>query len=153
MQLVLLNVSDHHTRAKANAEDAGTAPRVLGALLGHQNGRVVDISNSFEFAYENTPQGVMLDMNLLTKKTEQCKPAFSPILINALPHSMMITTVDKQVFPTLDIVGWYATGESVNEADMHILRKVSGCPAALSTQHNLFCPMRFAVYKLAHPEL
>ena len=72
-QLVLLNVSDHHTRAKANAEDASTAPRVLGCLLGHQTGRIVDISNSFEFAYENTPQGVMLDMTLLTKKTEQCE--------------------------------------------------------------------------------
>lgn len=100
--LVLLNVSDHHTRAKANAQEPGTAPRVLGCLLGHQNGRIVDISNSFEFAYEDTPQGVLLDTTLLTRKTEQY----------------------KQVFPNLDTVGWYATGEDVAEADMHIHRKV-----------------------------
>lgn len=31
---------------------------------------------------------------------------------------------DKQVFPSLDIVGWYATGETVQEADMVIHRKV-----------------------------
>ena len=37
---------------------------------------------------------------------------------------------DKQVFPNLDIVGWYATGEDVNEADMHIHRKVMHMSAA-----------------------
>ena len=74
MQLVLLNVSDHHTRAKANLPDASSPlPRVLGCLLGQQTGRVVDVSNSFEFVYESTASGLVLDEALLTKKTEQCK--------------------------------------------------------------------------------
>lgn len=73
-QLVLLNVSDHHTRAKANLQDANQPPpRVLGCLLGQQAGRVVDVSNSFEFVYENTASGLVIDEGLLTKKTEQCK--------------------------------------------------------------------------------
>ena len=74
LQLVLLNVSDHHTRAKANLQDASLPPpRVLGCLLGQQTGRVVDVSNSFEFVYEVTPAGLVIDEGLLTKKTEQCK--------------------------------------------------------------------------------
>lgn len=73
-QLVLLNVSDHHTRAKANLEDPSLPPpRVLGCLLGQQTGRVVDVSNSFEFMYENTASGLIIDEGLLTKKTEQCE--------------------------------------------------------------------------------
>lgn len=34
---------------------------------------------------------------------------------------------DKQVFPKLDIVGWYATGEQIQDDDMAIHRKV--CPS------------------------
>ena len=32
--------------------------------------------------------------------------------------------VDKQVFPNLDVVGWYTTGSEITEADMQIHRKV-----------------------------
>ena len=75
LQLVLLNVSDHHTRAKANLPDQNQpAPRVLGCLLGQQTGRVVDVSNSFEFVYQTTDAGLIINDELLTKKTEQCKP-------------------------------------------------------------------------------
>lgn len=39
LQLVLINVSDHHTRSKANAVDSsGGQFRVLGCLLGQQVG-------------------------------------------------------------------------------------------------------------------
>jgi hypothetical protein len=41
----------------------------------------------------------------------------------------LLTTVavaDKQTFPHLDTVGWYATGPSVQETDMLIHRLVSG---------------------------
>ena len=76
MQLVLLNVSDHHTRAKANLRDASSPPpRVLGCLLGQQTGRIVDVSNSFELVYENAASGLVIDEGLLTKKSEQCKLA------------------------------------------------------------------------------
>ena len=37
---------------------------------------------------------------------------------------------DKQVFPNLDVVGWYTTGSEITEADMQIHRKVS--PALVS---------------------
>lgn len=47
-------------------------------------------------------------------------------------------SADKQVFPKLDIVGWYATGEDIQEADMLIHRKV------YTTSHNLMCFTRSA---------
>ena len=31
---------------------------------------------------------------------------------------------DKQVFPKLDLVGWYVTGQSLSESDMAVNRKV-----------------------------
>ena len=84
LQLVLLTISDHHTRIKANApagQDAASsstwpaAPaRVLGYLLGQQNGRVVDISNSFELNYTTDATGALqIDAALLTTKLEQCE--------------------------------------------------------------------------------
>ena len=72
VQLVMINISDHFTRMKANGLDAGTSGRVMGCLLGQQNGRIVDISNSFEIKYELREGGVDIDEAFLTKKQEQC---------------------------------------------------------------------------------
>ncbi|KAK9849666.1 hypothetical protein WJX84_003105 [Apatococcus fuscideae] len=102
--LVVINISDHLLRIKANALDqAQGSDRVLGCLLGQQNGRVVDISNSFEIKYSMGPSGIDIDDAFLIKKQEQY----------------------KQVFATLDIVGWYATGKALTNAEMVIHRKIS----------------------------
>ena len=72
LQLVLINISDHHTRTRANAP-AGSKEgiRVLGCLLGQQAGRVVDISNSFEMRYRQGSSDI--DEPFLQKKMEQCE--------------------------------------------------------------------------------
>jgi len=72
--LVLINVSDHHTRVKAQAN--GVAPRLLGGLLGTQVGRTVEITNSFELLTEgggDSPRTI--DLAFLQKKCAQCTPA------------------------------------------------------------------------------
>ena len=46
--LVIINVSDHFTRIRANGEPGSTAPRAFGVLFGAVNGRQVEIANSFE---------------------------------------------------------------------------------------------------------
>ncbi|KAI7842094.1 hypothetical protein COHA_004289 [Chlorella ohadii] len=111
--LVLINISDHHTRTLANqgapAGEASTSAagggggrcvRVLGCLLGTQTGRTVDISNSFEVrCVEGTDD---IDEPFLQKKMEQY----------------------KQTFPQQDMVGWYATGTDISDADMAIQRKL-----------------------------
>lgn len=43
---------------------------------------------------------------------------------NSIPELYLLINADKQVFPKLDIVGWYATGEGIQDADMAIHRKV-----------------------------
>ncbi len=66
---MLINISDHHVRMRANNPN-GTAVAVVGCLLGSQPGRVVDISNSFEMKFTSEGQ---IDMPFLAKKQEQCE--------------------------------------------------------------------------------
>lgn len=98
--LVLINISDHHTRMKANAPD-GKGERVLGCLLGTQTGRTVDISNSFELKYSIQSEGVVIDEAFRKKKQEQY----------------------LQVFPKLYVVGWYATGSAMLDEYLQMHRK------------------------------
>ena len=46
--LVLVNVSDHYTRFKAQLQAGEEPAMVMGCLLGTQSGREVEIFNSFE---------------------------------------------------------------------------------------------------------
>lgn len=80
--LVLLNMSDHHTRFKAQL--AGQEPpRVLGCLLGSHTARTVEICNSFEVTYESVVDGVpQVNLAFLTQKQEQC--ARPPLPVRAL---------------------------------------------------------------------
>jgi COP9 signalosome complex subunit 6 len=69
--LVMINVSDHHTRVKAQAN--GVAPRLVGGLLGTQVGRTVEITNSFELlTIDSGDNPLTIDLAFLQKKTEQC---------------------------------------------------------------------------------
>jgi hypothetical protein len=83
-QLVLINLSDHYTRTKANSgassngastSGAPSTTKVMGILLGSQVGRTVDISNSFEIKFQLDPTtgGPVIDMPFLTHRQEQCE--------------------------------------------------------------------------------
>eukprot|EP00753_Platysulcus_tardus_P005557 PLAT13466.1.p1 GENE.PLAT13466.1~~PLAT13466.1.p1 ORF type:complete len:307 (+),score=125.52 PLAT13466.1:531-1451(+) len=113
--LVIINVSDHYTRALVQSKraakgegegDSKTAevPRILGALFGVQTGRKVEVLNSFELVFSRDGEGkVQLDADYLEAKRSQ----FS------------------QVFPAYELLGWYSAGEEVAEEDMHIHSLVS----------------------------
>ncbi|EAU93403.2 COP9 signalosome subunit 6 [Coprinopsis cinerea okayama7 len=79
--LPILNVSEHLTRLKLQKND--TNPFVLGALLGTQTGREVEIVNTFELATE--ADGSTVDHGFLVSRRDQY----------------------KQVFPSLEFIGWY----------------------------------------------
>ncbi len=68
--LMLINISDHYTRTKVSTDVKN--PRVIGALLGTQSGRSVEITNSFELVYTEIDGAIILDTDYLTKKQEQC---------------------------------------------------------------------------------
>ena len=73
MQLVLITISDHYTRTRANSNaEAGPATTVMGALLGQQTGRVVDISNCFEISFTDQPSGWHMNEAFFQRKQDQC---------------------------------------------------------------------------------
>ncbi|KAF8649907.1 hypothetical protein AX16_005666 [Volvariella volvacea WC 439] len=79
--LPILNISEHLTRLKLQTNS--NTPFVLGALLGTQNGREVEIVNTFELATVNNNSTV--------------------------DHAFLVSRRDqyKQVFPSLEFIGWY----------------------------------------------
>ncbi|KAG7450211.1 COP9 signalosome subunit 6 [Guyanagaster necrorhizus] len=79
--LPILNVSEHLTRRKLQTNTS--TPFILGALLGTQNGRDVEIVNTFELAVEE--DGATVDHSFLVSRRDQY----------------------KQVFPSLEFIGWY----------------------------------------------
>jgi len=94
--LVLINISDHVVRFNV----AGRSERVLGALLGAQVGRRVDVHNSFELIQEEGTQAIDLDF-------------FKQRLAEYL-----------EVFPTYEFLGWYSTGISPQESDKALHKKI-----------------------------
>jgi len=80
--LPILNISEHLTRLKLQTNS--NSPFVLGALLGTQNGREVEIVNTFELAIE-PGGGELVDHGFLVSRRDQY----------------------KQVFPSLEFIGWY----------------------------------------------
>jgi COP9 signalosome complex subunit 6 len=106
--LVLINVSDHHTRVAAQLDPGeSSVERVMGCLLGFQTGtREVEICTSFEVATtrDAATDAPGLDASYLSDQIARY----------------------KQVFPKFDVVGWYATGAGVDQKrDMPIHRSLS----------------------------
>jgi|UniRef100_A0A7S4G725 COP9 signalosome complex subunit 6 len=91
--LVILNVTDHFTRQRVNHDNK--PQRVIGALVGVQTGRKVEIHTSFELVYDNLDGAIVIDTKYLIQKRDQ----FS------------------QVFPTYEILGWYTSGTALSERD------------------------------------
>ena len=58
--LVILNVTDHFTRQKVNNDNK--PQRVIGALVGVQTGRKVEIHTSFELVYTTVDGDAVIGM-------------------------------------------------------------------------------------------
>lgn len=54
--LVIMNVSDHFTRAR-HQNPSERHIRVIGALLGKQQGRVLELVNTVEFSFKTEVGG------------------------------------------------------------------------------------------------
>jgi COP9 signalosome complex subunit 6 len=68
--LVLMNISEHWTRIRAQE---GSAQPVYGALIGKQEGRKIEVFNSFELKYEIIDGDVNINRDYYNTKEEQCK--------------------------------------------------------------------------------
>ena len=83
--LVIMNISDHCTRARVEQKSPFRGSWLLwevfqhdvflvfGALLGVQKGRQVEISNSFELAVDIVNDSAVLDKEYFSAKEEQCE--------------------------------------------------------------------------------
>jgi COP9 signalosome complex subunit 6 len=76
---------------------------VLGALLGTQNGREVEIVNTFELAVEGNNHD-LVDHGFLVSRRDQC----TYLLFEWWVDCKRSGNSDKQVFPSLEFIGWYS---------------------------------------------
>lgn len=97
--LVIMNISEHWTRIRAQA---GSQQQVIGALIGKQKGRNLEIMNSFELVFDRIEDDIVIDKDYYNVKEQQF----------------------KQVFSDLDFLGWYTTGDSPNESDIKVHKQV-----------------------------
>ncbi|KAF5270476.1 hypothetical protein FQA39_LY08354 [Lamprigera yunnana] len=97
--LVIMNVSEHWTRERAQE---GSAPQVIGALIGKQKGRNIEIMNSFELVFSVIGGDVIIDRDYYNMKEEQF----------------------KQVFSEMDFIGWYTTGDAPNLTDIKVHKQI-----------------------------
>lgn len=65
--LVVINISDHHTRVTAQRQGSSSLERVFGILLGEQSGRRVELANSFEIKVTTNGKGAWVQLPPLSK--------------------------------------------------------------------------------------
>lgn len=82
--LVLMNISEHWTRYRAQE---GRAQPVYGALIGKQDGRKIEVCNSFELRYEEIDGDVIINRDYYNTKEEQCKLKHAGFIFKILPNS------------------------------------------------------------------
>jgi COP9 signalosome complex subunit 6 len=98
--LVILNISEHWTRLTMQV---GSSVPIIGALIGKQKDRTVEIMNSFELSYNILDNSsLVIDREYYNSKEEQF----------------------KQVFCDLDFLGWYITSTgsakpTLGDIDIH----------------------------------
>uniref|UniRef100_A0A9J8B932 COP9 signalosome complex subunit 6 n=1 Tax=Cyprinus carpio carpio TaxID=630221 RepID=A0A9J8B932_CYPCA len=97
--LVILNISDHWIRIRSQE---GRAMQVVGALIGKQEGRNIEVMNSFELLFHTVEDQIHIDKEYYYTKEEQF----------------------KQVFKDMEFLGWYTTGGTPDQSDIHIHKQV-----------------------------
>jgi len=92
-----MNVADHQNRAKYIEPKLN---RVLGVLLGKQEGRAMEIFNTVEICYKVENKEIVVDAAFMKGRLEAY----------------------KKMFPTLDCVGWYSA-QAVSSSDIDLPSK------------------------------
>ena len=112
--MVVMNIADHMTRSKYRV--AGGKPRVIGAILGQQEDRVLEVCNTVEIEFT----------------AKQDLTGASQITINEKFFNERLDAY-KTMFPDLDCLGWYSADATAGadpkfdeptKGDLEILKKV-----------------------------
>jgi len=97
--LVIMNISEHWTRTRAQK---GKPENVYGALIGKQEGRNIEVMNSFELETAVIDGKVVILREYYDQKEEQF----------------------KQVFSDMDFLGWYSTGEKPEASELYVHKQI-----------------------------
>lgn len=110
--LPILTISEHLTRARCQQQgDNDGSVQVYGALLGTQNGREVEVHNTFEIKIDHAPSA-----------QGEAGPSTPPQVNHTFFKSRQAQF--KQTFPTFDFLGWYSNGAQPTQADMDIHKQL-----------------------------
>jgi COP9 signalosome complex subunit 6 len=123
--LVIMNVSEHFTRHRAQSEP-GAPNRVFGCLLGTLSGRNVDIANSFELKVGLVSGTYVIDVDFLKTRLDEY----------------------KKVFKDYEVLGWYSTaqGQEAMPGDLLLHRQI--CEITESPMYLVLDPMPIAAQDL-----
>jgi len=103
--LVILSISDHHTRERLTVPVKGGRTRIIGVLLGTVTNGKIEVTNSFEASAvfdDATGKLVSVDPSFLRRRKESF----------------------EKVFPTAKVVGWYESGSDVDPNDAAIITPI-----------------------------
>lgn len=98
--LVIMSIADHYTREKVQKNK----DRVLGALFGKQNGREVDVLESFELVWSTNADGII---QLEQKAFEDDTKLF------------------MEAYEGYECLGWYTTSAEPEPNDIEIHRQMA----------------------------
>lgn len=97
--LVMINVSDNVVRFRCS----GRNERPFGLIIGQQEGRRVDLHNSYELIAEQGEGGERaIDLEFYQTRSAQY----------------------LEVFPRYEVLGWYSTGATPSDADKVLHKKI-----------------------------
>nr|XP_018259028.1 uncharacterized protein I303_08571 [Kwoniella dejecticola CBS 10117]OBR81186.1 hypothetical protein I303_08571 [Kwoniella dejecticola CBS 10117] len=101
--LPILNVSDHLNRSRLTSSGTG---KIFGALLGTESNREISIANSFELIFGGSDGDVEMGEASSSSASKSTDQSLNAEFFQTRREQF------KQVFPTLDVVGWYTVGAS-----------------------------------------
>ncbi len=123
--------------AEAEKYDPKNPPRVMGAVFGHQKEQAVEVMSSVElpFKYDEEKQ-LRIDEDAFAEDTELCE--FPPPLGWRSNLRVNKKNTDKQIYPEHELLGWYATSETLEPTDLEFHKRVSVCLSTYSSQRAPF---------------
>jgi hypothetical protein len=102
---------------------------VVGGLLGHNDGRRVEITDSFEFVATVDNNVIVLDPEFYQIRLGQGSvDRFAMLMIdivNLCSMDSLLTSLATEVHKGCDMVGWYACGLPVSGMHLALQRQVS----------------------------
>ncbi|KGB76050.1 COP9 signalosome complex subunit 6 [Cryptococcus deuterogattii R265] len=110
--LAILNISDVYTRAQCTSTGSEVS-KLMGALLGTESNREVSIVNSFELIYHPSATSNE-DVEMNDSGSARSKYVLDTDFLEARKEQY------KQVFPTLDVIGWYSIGKEPSSDDVSL---------------------------------